>query len=132
MDCGRVERRGGTVPGKSISLFDVPEVSAVLQNIELSLLRPTRIGPTQTRVVPIRIAQKRPVLAHMLEVTLQLRPESGKGTLSLLDVSILIRHHETWTSSDVREEGLKAAYFFARIFVEPWPCPIASPLTGCR
>ena len=42
-----------------------------------------------------------------------MRHESGNGTLSVLNVSIPIRHHETWTSSEVREEGLKASYFFA-------------------
>ncbi|KAI0747842.1 hypothetical protein C8Q80DRAFT_1219255 [Daedaleopsis nitida] len=85
--------------------------SAVISDyVELSLVQETRIAPTQTRIVPFRLTQTKPVSAEKIEFTLKLR--SGDMTSEIL-VTIPVQHQAQWTSTEVPSAGIKASYFFS-------------------
>ena len=78
------------------------------QGISLRLLRETRIAPTQTRIIPLRIVQSEPFTAKELHINVQV--VSG-ASIAIISVSLPINHHSRWTSSSFTP--LKASYFFA-------------------
>ncbi|KAI0713279.1 hypothetical protein C8Q76DRAFT_621267 [Earliella scabrosa] len=78
-------------------------------SLELSLLQETRIAPTQTRIVPIKVAQTKPISVPQLEFTLMLR--SG-DRLAEIRVALPVQSYAQWTAGEVPPAGIKASYFF--------------------
>ena len=80
------------------------------QDLELSVLQPTRVGPTQTRIVPIKIAQKKPIYNRLLNYSLKLRSDDGR--VVSFNGATNIRIRMPWTDPNVQSSGIKASYFF--------------------
>ena len=73
------------------------------------MLQETRIAPMQTRIVPIKVAQTKPISVPHLEFTLMLR--SG-DRLAEIRVALPVQSHAQWTAGEVPPAGIKASYFF--------------------
>ena len=82
----------------------------VVQSILLSLASSVRIAPTQTRIVPVKITQLKPLSASELTFTLTLQ---SAAVLTPIHVKIPVRQHMAWTLPEVQASGIKASYFFA-------------------
>ncbi len=70
----------------------------------------TRIAPTQTRVVPVRITQNASVAFRQLSLDLYL--VSG-GASETLRVTLPVVRHALWNAIVYPTDGIKASYFFA-------------------
>ncbi|RPD65838.1 hypothetical protein L226DRAFT_566346 [Lentinus tigrinus ALCF2SS1-7] len=81
------------------------------EDIELALLQDTRIAPSQTRIVPLKLTQTKAVLSDRLDFTVQLQ-SNDSTTTEEIRVSIPIRQHARWTSAEATPTALKASYFF--------------------
>ncbi|KAI0933809.1 hypothetical protein AcV5_005858 [Taiwanofungus camphoratus] len=86
---------------KDVVLADSPSKNA---SIALSLVNETRLAPTQTRIVAIRIIQNGPF--HKDEIVFDVHLMSGNSSITL-HVSLPIKQHGQWPTS------IKASYFFA-------------------
>ena len=81
------------------------------QGLEFSVLQPTRVGPTQTRVVPIKVVQKKKAFfGWLLNYTLTLHSEGSR--IIRMNGGMLIKQRPPWTNPDVQSSGIKASYFF--------------------
>ncbi|KIM87649.1 hypothetical protein PILCRDRAFT_815224 [Piloderma croceum F 1598] len=85
-------------------------------SILLHLLSETRIAPTQTRIVPLRIIQSKQFLAK--ELRINVTAVSDTFTPTLISLSFPIHHHSKWTSSSFKP--IKASYFFAESMPTPF------------
>lgn len=74
----------------------------------VNLLREIRIAPTQTRVVPLGIAQTASFPHHELRMDLTVVTESASRVISL---TLPVTHHPLWTSSNFIP--IRASHFFA-------------------
>ncbi|KAF5373151.1 hypothetical protein D9758_001792 [Tetrapyrgos nigripes] len=81
-----------------------PEISAFFN---LTLVRNTRLAPTQTRVVPLRIVQLKPFYGSQLNFKLSL---VSTTTLDL-DITLNFRQLSRWTSSTF--SPIQGTYFYA-------------------
>ncbi|PCH38714.1 hypothetical protein WOLCODRAFT_97559 [Wolfiporia cocos MD-104 SS10] len=90
----------------NVSLTTITEPSP----IELQLLNATRIAPSQTRIVPIRISQRAAYYASSIELDLHL---TSSTTLTTLHVILPVTQLPQWTPSNSPSEGIMASYFFA-------------------
>jgi hypothetical protein len=88
-------------------IFIIFIISNSIQGASVHLLHETRIAPTQTRTVPIRLVQSKPLAANELLINVTLTSE----TSSTIMVSLPIRHLSGWTSTSFKP--IKASYFFA-------------------
>lgn len=89
---------------KNVSLFKEGS------GITLELVDEIRIAPTQTRIAPIRLTQNASFDEPELQFSLHLISEDRSTTV---DITLPLKHHKQWTSSDSPEDGIKASYFFA-------------------
>ncbi|OBZ75861.1 hypothetical protein A0H81_04588 [Grifola frondosa] len=81
-------------------------------SVQLSFIRETRIAPTQTRIIPIRITQNAPFHGTELQFEIQLVSDS-ESSLVTIPVSIHVVHHSQWSPSSSPAAGIKASYFFS-------------------
>ncbi|OSD02781.1 hypothetical protein PYCCODRAFT_1495213 [Trametes coccinea BRFM310] len=91
--------------------WTVQNISAASEFQELDILQETRIAPTQTRIVPIKLTQSLPVTAEALKFTLTIVSDE---TTSRLDVALQVKHRAHW--GEVVESsagaGIKGSYFW--------------------
>ncbi|KAJ7090213.1 hypothetical protein B0H15DRAFT_779111 [Mycena belliarum] len=81
------------------------------EGFQVEMLRPTKLGPSQTRIVPLRIIQTAPFLKPRLEIKLTLTADTGAKSLTLSAV-INLKQLPRWS-----EEALSAisgSYFYAQ------------------
>jgi pimeloyl-ACP methyl ester carboxylesterase len=79
-----------------------------VDGVSLHLLQETRIAPTQTRIVPIRIIQAKPLAAENLLLNVTVTWGIFSATVM---VSLPIRHLSGWTPTNFKP--IKASHFFA-------------------
>ncbi|PIL23730.1 hypothetical protein GSI_13480 [Ganoderma sinense ZZ0214-1] len=91
-----------TVTGATVS-------TGISENLTVSLLEKQRIGPTQTRVIPVVLIQTSPVYLDELEIILRL--ESGDAESEVF-VTIPLLHHPQWSADSVPAGGIKATFFY--------------------
>ncbi|EEB93194.1 hypothetical protein MPER_08186, partial [Moniliophthora perniciosa FA553] len=77
-------------------------------SLSLALVKPTRIAPTQTRIVPIRISQTRPFIATKLHLALTL---TSTSTNRVVLITVPITQLPQWNSSTPLT--IKGTYFYA-------------------
>ncbi|KAM5531823.1 hypothetical protein V8D89_014522 [Ganoderma adspersum] len=100
------------------------------ENLTVSLLEKSRIAPTQTRVIPVILAQTGPVYLDELEIILTLKSGDSESEVY---VTIPLAHHPQWSSESVPASGIKATFFYgtsmpAAFLVAPPKEPPAVPL----
>ncbi|KAI9056689.1 hypothetical protein FKP32DRAFT_1682226 [Trametes sanguinea] len=90
---------------------NVSVASELRESLRLDLLQQTRIAPTQTRILPIKLTQSHPIAAEALRLTLIV--VSDEATSSL-DVTLHVTHRAHWGESigTSAGEGIKASYFW--------------------
>ncbi|ESK87531.1 transmembrane protein [Moniliophthora roreri MCA 2997] len=76
--------------------------------LSLALVKPTRIAPTQTRIVPIRISQTRPFTATNLHLALTL---TSASTNRVVLITVPVTQLPQWSSS--APLTIKGTYFYA-------------------
>ncbi|KAI0362755.1 hypothetical protein OH77DRAFT_1389445 [Trametes cingulata] len=76
----------------------------------LELLEPTRLAPTQTRIVPLKLTQTRRVDMEKFTFTLTIRSDDATATI---DVVLPIWNQDFWAATDHHERAyVKTTYFF--------------------
>ncbi|OCH95283.1 hypothetical protein OBBRIDRAFT_720837 [Obba rivulosa] len=97
---------------KDVTLLNSADVSRCdATSIAPVLVGETRIAPTQTRIIPVRLIQTERFTKSELRLVLHLSLDSG-GRGEFLIV-IPIRQHPQWSSTTFPPTGIKASYFFA-------------------
>ncbi|KAL7283154.1 hypothetical protein ACG7TL_002580 [Trametes sanguinea] len=90
---------------------NISAASEFQEALQLDILQETRIAPTQTRIVPIKLTQSLPVTAEALKFTLTIVSDE---TTSRLDVALQVKHRAHW--GEVVESsagaGIKGSYFW--------------------
>ncbi|KAH6918772.1 hypothetical protein BKA70DRAFT_28649 [Coprinopsis sp. MPI-PUGE-AT-0042] len=92
--------------------FTVVAVSLAVQPeaLDVSLLRETRIAPSQSRIVPIQINQTAPFVNDSVELVLKYKLDSGETWNA--NVSLAINHLSQWSGGIARQQIL-GSFFFA-------------------
>ncbi|CDO76522.1 hypothetical protein BN946_scf184750.g2 [Trametes cinnabarina] len=83
--------------------------SELQDSLKLELLHQTRLAPTQTRVIPIKLTQTRPIALEMLRFTLEVVSENATTSL---DIALPVRQRERWMQPGEPGAGIKASYFW--------------------
>ncbi|CAL1703964.1 unnamed protein product [Somion occarium] len=94
--------------------FELPTPTALhdtssLHDYQVLPLRPSRLAPTQTRIIPLRFTQKKPLCAS--ELHLELSATSHTGVSLTIHVTLHVKQQTQWNST--RSSPIKATYFFA-------------------
>ena len=112
VDCDRHQHVYQPVRGENTSFTRTSILLLTLpKNIELALFQETRIAPSQTRIIPFKLTQPNAVEFDRLEFTLQLQSSDSASTEEI-HVSVPVKQHARWTSSEATFTALKATYFF--------------------
>lgn len=72
-------------------------------------MQETRLAPTQTRIIPIRLSQEGPFLGS--EINLVLVGVSSTGTSMDITITLPVNHHQLWDSTEFHP--IVSSYFFA-------------------
>ncbi|KAI0332093.1 hypothetical protein GY45DRAFT_1321394 [Cubamyces sp. BRFM 1775] len=86
---------------------NVTPSTTLSQYLELELVRETRLAPGQTRIVPIRLTQTRPIDIEQLEFTLDIASDSATSSV---DVVLPVQNRVQWNAVDGAPLGIKASY----------------------
>ncbi|KAH9901635.1 hypothetical protein C8Q73DRAFT_678452 [Cubamyces lactineus] len=77
------------------------------QYLNLELVRETRLAPRQTRIVPIRLTQTKPIDIKQFEFTLTI---ASDNTTSTIDVVLPVQNRVQWNAVEGAPLGIKASY----------------------
>lgn len=75
------------------------------------MLHEVQLAPTQTRTVPLRIHQSKPLQAQLQQLIVFVAAVSEEGITEHLEIMLHFRHLPIWTSQTA--DAIKASYFFA-------------------
>jgi hypothetical protein len=109
-DWWTVEEASLSVPIEVKTSFDFVEMATnkLGQGLSVDLVKPTRVAPKQTRILPLKITQTSPFNLTEIGVTLSLRSSELKTTM---DVVLAVRQLGALHASD--HSQIKASYFYA-------------------
>ncbi|KAJ7168119.1 hypothetical protein C8R43DRAFT_1060269 [Mycena crocata] len=81
------------------------------EGLKVELLRPTKIAPSQTRIVPLRIVQTKQFLKPKLELKITLSSEKDDKPLTL-SVALSVSNLPRWSNTTLF--AIRGSYFYAQ------------------
>ncbi|TFK25060.1 hypothetical protein FA15DRAFT_687246 [Coprinopsis marcescibilis] len=87
----------------------VADASDAAPSVSVSLLRGTRVGPGQTRVIPLFISQTLPFTGSHLKILLNVNSIAGAETVA---ISLPVKHLGQWSESS--RAKIIGSFFFSR------------------
>ncbi|KAH8102881.1 hypothetical protein BXZ70DRAFT_1006072 [Cristinia sonorae] len=90
--------------------WTVTNATVVSESIHIELLRETRLAPTQTRVIPLRLSQTSASVDTELNIELTATFPSSNDAVQI-SVTLPVTHHAQWKAETF--SVLRSTYFFA-------------------
>ncbi|KAJ7582507.1 hypothetical protein C8J56DRAFT_954942 [Mycena floridula] len=81
--------------------------------LALKLIRPTRLAPSQTRLIPIKLQQTQALSSSIIDLQMNITAvlDSDPNSETIIIVSLPLKHLPIWTSNEF--DPIMSSYFFA-------------------